>query len=152
MNKYQVRTLRAAIKNNNLNWRTNSNFLRESIANIKKKTKGEFRLWDEVTIRQNRYKLYLNSNSSNDLYVITMNGSCIYFTYTHIFAPASSAWAFLTDVYSSYKKDTADQEMRCTEPIKYLSSTIHNKMKEVGFLIVTDEELEYFRNKRYSHV
>lgn len=128
MNRHQIRAIRHGLERDKifsvgLGW--NNDLIREPIMG---KTIQDIKLCKPVkdflcdpqyilTKGTNTYKIYsLDYNhTSQTFYVITKNDKIIYWTTSSIYAPASSAFHILTEVYHGYREDHAVYKWKSTE-------------------------------------
>jgi len=119
------------------------------------------------------YSIHYN-HSSQTMYVITKNGKIIYWISSSIFAPASTAWAILTEVYHGYRDNASIYQWQSVEdfecfnrffndilkPNDYkffnLSEYQEKKLKETGIYyidkrIITKERANEILNKLNSY-
>ena len=126
MNRHQFRTLRNAIsRDRNSNYYTEFKkfelpFLRKKITEIKiggKKINFEKEVCFlyRLTKGKNTYDFFSVDIKSSTLYIITKNDLIIYWVESNIFAPASSAFHFLTEVYHGYRDNEPIYQWKSVE-------------------------------------
>lgn len=137
-------------------------FLKKSISdivingkklNLSKDRPHEYTIWK----CNNVYKLYsfMNNSHSETLYIITKNSKIIYWCTSNIFAPASSAWHILTEVYHGYGEDhrRSSWTWKSVDDFDCLNNfwlNIDNKFVKSIHYLLTDYQKEMY-NKTGSY-